>query len=65
MSSVIKNHLTVTKKDGDGIVVLVTINVLILAAPYLIQSWAKLGKDSTINSKDPDNAIALAERSKK
>ena len=56
MKTRVKNYLSVTKKEWNGMVVLVVIIVLILAAPYVYQ---KFHKDNTINLKDFDKAVAL------
>ena len=51
----IKNYLSVSKKEWNGMVVLVILIVVVLAAPYVAQLFIK---DSTINVKDFDKAIA-------
>jgi competence ComEA-like helix-hairpin-helix protein len=56
MISRIKNYLSVSKKEWNGMVVLVILIVLILAAPYVFQLFRK---DTTINPKELDNAIAV------
>jgi competence protein ComEA len=55
MKTQIKNYLSVTKKEWNGMVVLVILIALVLAAPYVYQL---LRKDNTINFKDFDKAIA-------
>jgi competence protein ComEA len=55
MKTRIKNYLSVTKKEWNGMVVLVILIALVLAAPYVYQS---LHKDNTINFKDFDKAVA-------
>lgn len=55
MKTRIKNYLSVTKKEWNGLVVLVVLIALVLAAPYVYQ-W--LRKDNTINFKDFDKAVA-------
>ncbi|HEY2583465.1 MAG TPA: helix-hairpin-helix domain-containing protein [Mucilaginibacter sp.] len=59
MKAHIKSYLSITKKEWNGLVVLVVLIVLILAAPYIYQFFRK---DNTINSKDFDKAIALLSR---
>ena len=52
----IKNYLSVTKKEWNGMVVLVFLIALTLVAPYAYKLWRK---DSIIiNAKDFDKAIA-------
>lgn len=55
MKARIKNYLSITKKEWNGMVVLVVLIVLVLIAPYVYQLWHK---DNTINFKDFDKAIA-------
>ena len=55
MKAHLKNYLSITKKEWNGIVVLVILIALVLVAPYVYQLF---GKDSTINIKDFDKAIA-------
>jgi DNA uptake protein ComE-like DNA-binding protein len=55
MKARIKNYLSITKKEWNGMVVLVVLITLVLAAPYVYQL---LHKDNTINFKDFDKAIA-------
>ncbi|HEY4195249.1 MAG TPA: helix-hairpin-helix domain-containing protein [Mucilaginibacter sp.] len=62
MKSTIKNYLSVTKKEWNGLVVLVILIVLILAAPYAYQLCRK---DSTINTKDFNAALAVLDKAKK
>lgn len=59
MISRIKNYLSVTKKEWNGMVVLIVIIALVLAAPYVIQYYAK---DTTINFKDFEKAVAILQR---
>ncbi|WP_259067262.1 ComEA family DNA-binding protein [Mucilaginibacter sp. X4EP1] len=54
MKARIKNYLSITKKEWNGMVVLVVLIALVLAAPYVYQL---LHKDNTINFKDFDKAI--------
>jgi DNA uptake protein ComE-like DNA-binding protein len=51
----IKSYLSITKKEWNGMVVMVILIALILAAPYIYQMFRK---DNTINFKDFDKAIA-------
>jgi competence protein ComEA len=55
MKARIKSYLSITKKEWNGMVVLVILITLVLAAPYVYQL---LHKDNTINFKDFDKAIA-------
>jgi competence protein ComEA len=55
MRARIKNYLSITKKEWNGLVVLVILIALVLAAPYVYQL---LHKDNTINFKDFDKAVA-------
>ncbi|HEY8928066.1 MAG TPA: helix-hairpin-helix domain-containing protein [Mucilaginibacter sp.] len=55
MKTRIKNYLSVTKKEWNGLVILVVLIALVLAAPYVYQ-W--FHKDNTINLKDFDKAVA-------
>src|SRR5476649_520350 len=61
MKARIKNYLSVTKKEWNGMVVLVIIILLVLAAPYAYQ---KLHKDTPINLKDFDKDVALLKNAK-
>ncbi|WP_428329077.1 ComEA family DNA-binding protein [Mucilaginibacter sp.] len=56
MKARIKNYLSVTKKEWNGMVILVVLILLVLAAPYVYQL---INKDNTINFKDFDKAVAL------
>jgi competence ComEA-like helix-hairpin-helix protein len=62
MRSTLKNYLSLTKKDWNGLVVLLILIVLILTAPYILQLNHK---DSTINPKQFNNALQVLERAKK
>jgi DNA uptake protein ComE-like DNA-binding protein len=62
MKSTIKNYLSITKKEWNGMVVLIILIALILAAPYVYQLF---GKDSIINPKDFNNALAVLDKAKK
>jgi competence protein ComEA len=55
MKARIKNYLSVTKKEWNGMVILVILIALVLAAPY---GYQMLRKDNTINFKDFDKAVA-------
>jgi DNA uptake protein ComE-like DNA-binding protein len=55
MKAQIKKYLAVTKKEWNGMVVLVILIVLVLAAPYVYKFFRK---DNTINRKDFDDAVA-------
>ena len=55
MISRIKNYLSASRKEWNGMVVLVILILLILAAPYVFKLFRK---DTTINPKDLDKAIA-------
>jgi len=62
MRSHIKNYLSITKKEWNGMVVLLTLIALILAAPYVYQLF---GKDRIINSNDFNAAVATLDKAKK
>jgi len=55
MKAQIKKYLSVTKKEWNGMVVLVILIALVLVAPYVYQL---LRKDNTINFKDFDKVAA-------
>jgi competence ComEA-like helix-hairpin-helix protein len=55
MKTRIKNYLSITKKEWNGLVVLVVLIALVLAAPYIYQVFRK---DNTINFKDFNKAAA-------
>ncbi len=55
MRARLKNYLSITKKEWNGLVVLVILIALVLAAPYGYQLFRK---DNTINFKDFDKAAA-------
>jgi competence protein ComEA len=55
MKQGIKNYLAITKKEWNGLVVLVILIVLTALTPYVYQL---LRKDNTINKKDFDQALA-------
>jgi competence ComEA-like helix-hairpin-helix protein len=62
MRSSIKNHLSITKKEWNGMVVLVVLIAFVLSAPYLVQLS---GKDTTINPDQFNKAVALLNKAKK
>jgi len=62
MRSPIRNYLSITKKEWNGMVVLVVLIVLILVSPYIYQQFRK---DTTINPKEFNNALAVLARAKK
>ena len=55
MKTRIKSYLSITKKEWNGLVILVILIVLLLAAPSVYQLFRK---DNTINFKDFDKAAA-------
>jgi competence protein ComEA len=55
MKARIKNHLTITKKEWNGLVILVILIAGVLIAPYVYQVFHK---DNTINFKAFDKAAA-------
>jgi competence protein ComEA len=55
MKAQIKKHLSITKKEWNGMVVLIVLIAVVLAAPGVYQLFRK---DSTINAKDFDAAAA-------
>ncbi|HEY9194652.1 MAG TPA: helix-hairpin-helix domain-containing protein [Mucilaginibacter sp.] len=56
MSARIKNYFSITKKDWNGMVVLIILIAAVLAVPYVYQANHK---DNTINFNDFDKAAAL------
>ncbi|MBS1521274.1 MAG: helix-hairpin-helix domain-containing protein [Bacteroidetes bacterium] len=62
MRSIIKNYLSITKKEWNGMVVLVILIALVLAAPYLLQLCRK---DTTINPADFNKAVAVLNQARK
>ena len=55
MKAQLKNYLSLTKKEWNGMLVLVILIIAVLAAPYAYQ-WYR--KDNTINAKEFDAALA-------
>nr|WP_294947774.1 helix-hairpin-helix domain-containing protein [uncultured Mucilaginibacter sp.] len=55
MKARLKNYLSLTKKEWNGMLVLVFLIIVVLAAPYIFQWYHK---DNTINSKEFDAALA-------
>jgi DNA uptake protein ComE-like DNA-binding protein len=55
MKAQLIKYLSITKKEWNGLVVLIVLIALVLAAPYVYQLFHK---DSTINVKDFDKAVA-------
>ena len=62
MKAPVKNYFSITKKEWNGMVVLIVLIALILAAPYVFQLFRK---DTTINAKDFDAAVAVLDKAKK
>ncbi len=62
MKAPIKSYFTITKKEWNGLVVLVILIAGVLAAPYVYQLFRK---DSTINFKDFDKAAAQLGKAEK
>jgi competence protein ComEA len=56
VTKAIKNYLSVTKKEWNGMVVLLVLILLILAAPYIYQCFHK---ETPTDFKDFDKAVAL------
>ena len=59
MKAPVKNYLSVTKKEWNGMVVLIILIALILAAPYAYQT---IRKDNTINFNEFDKAAAMLDK---
>src|ERR1700744_1827537 len=57
----IKNHLSVTKKEWNGMVVLIIMIAVVLGAPYVYQQFRK---DTIINVKDFAKDVALLNSAK-
>jgi competence protein ComEA len=62
MKAHIKNYMSLTKKDWNGITVLLVLIALALVAPYVYQ-W--FHKDSTINVNEFNAAIAQLSKTDK
>ncbi len=62
MISNLKKHLSITKKEWNGMVVLVILIALVLTAPYLLQLFRK---DTTINPADFNKAVAVLNKAQK
>ena len=62
MKSYFKNYLSVTKKEWNGMVVVIILMALILAAPYVYQV---IRKDNIINFNEFDKAVSLLSKGKK
>jgi competence protein ComEA len=62
MKARIKNYLSISKKEWNGMVILVILIAGVLAAPYVYQLFRK---DSTINFKDFDKAVAALSKAEK
>jgi competence ComEA-like helix-hairpin-helix protein len=61
MKAHIKNYLSVTKKEWNGMVVVIILIALILAAPYIYQMFRK---DNIINFNDFDSAAVQLNNTK-
>lgn len=59
MKAQVKNYLSLTKKEWNGMIVLIILIIAVLAAPYVYQ-W--FHKDNTINLKDFNAAIAQLDK---
>jgi competence protein ComEA len=55
MKAQVKNYLSLTKKEWNGMVVLLVLIALVLAAPYVYQWY---DKDTTINQNEFNKAVA-------
>jgi len=62
MKAPIKSYFTITKKEWNGLVILVILIAGVLAAPYVYQLFRK---DSTINFNDFDKAVAQLSKAEK
>jgi len=62
MKAYFKNYLSVTKKEWNGMVVLIILMALVLAAPYVYQMFRK---DNIINFNEFDKAVTLLSKGKK
>ncbi|GAA3965933.1 helix-hairpin-helix domain-containing protein [Mucilaginibacter dorajii] len=61
MKAYIKNYLSITKKEWNGMVVVIILMALVLAAPYVYQANRK---DNTINFNAFDKAAAMLNKAK-
>jgi len=61
MKSRLKNYLSITKKEWNGMVILLFILMIVLAAPYVYQ---QVHKDNIIDFKDFDKDVALLDKTK-
>jgi competence ComEA-like helix-hairpin-helix protein len=61
MKAHIKNYLSITKKEWNGMVVVIILMTLVLAAPYVYQANRK---DNTINFNAFDKAAAILNKAK-
>src|ERR1700748_1898067 len=57
-----KNYLSISKKEWNGMMVLVILIALVLAAPYLLQLFRK---DTTINPAEFNKAVAILNKAQK
>ncbi|MGN6181917.1 MAG: hypothetical protein ACTHNW_22235, partial [Mucilaginibacter sp.] len=56
-----KNYLSITKKEWNGMIVLVILIAVTLALPYIYMLWHK---DSTINQTELNQALAILGKAK-
>ncbi|MDN3583717.1 helix-hairpin-helix domain-containing protein [Mucilaginibacter flavus] len=61
MKAHLKNYLSITKKEWNGMVVVIILMTLVLAAPYVYQANRK---DNTINFNAFDKAAAMLNKAK-
>ena len=62
MKSQFKNYFAITKKQWNGLVVLVALILVVLAAPYVYQHYRK---DTIINLSGFDAAVAQLNKAQK
>jgi DNA uptake protein ComE-like DNA-binding protein len=62
MRSPLKNYLSITKKEWNGMVVLIMLIAIVLAAPYILQLCRE---DTTINPNDFNKALTVLNAAKK
>lgn len=62
MKSYIKNYLAVSKREWNGLVVFIVLVALILTTPYVFKMFSK---DTIINAKALDRAVALLDNAKR